>query len=60
MTSPLTASQIKWAKSHDWYIGMNASGFLVVADRYTKGGEHFEDIITWRKSFKALRAWAGY
>jgi hypothetical protein len=56
----LTPAQISWAKSHDWFYATNPSGQIVVFDRYTKDGQHFEDSIVWTDSFKALRRWAGY
>lgn len=56
----LTSQQINWARSHDWFYAVNPSGQLIVFDRYTKDGVHFENTIIWNKSFAALRRWAGY
>jgi hypothetical protein len=60
MTNQLTARQIEWAKTHDWFYATNPSGLIIVLDRYTKDGQSFEDTITWDRSFKELRDWAGY
>jgi hypothetical protein len=64
MTNQLTAQQINWAKSHDWFCRMQ-DGLIVVVDRYSqqhKDGSitHHENTIVWTKSFRALRDWAGY
>lgn len=61
----LTASQIRWAKSHDWFYTDLRNGTIIVIDRYSqqhKDGTitHHEDSIVWTKSFSALRNWAGY
>lgn len=55
-----TPAQIAWIKSHDWFYAVNPSGKVIVFDRYTKDGQHFEDTIVWDKSFSELRRWAGY
>lgn len=64
MTNQLTAQQINWAKSHDWFVGM-IGDCIEVVDRYSqqhKDGTitHHENLIVWEKSFRALRDWAGY
>lgn len=56
----LSAAQITWAKSHDWFYATNSSGKIIVFDRYTKDDQYFEDTIVWDKSFGELRSWAGY
>jgi hypothetical protein len=56
----LTANQIAWAKQHDWFYAVNPRGQIIVFDRYTKNGQHFEDTIVWTAGFRALRDWAGY
>lgn len=56
----LSPAQITWAKSHDWFYATNPSGNIIVFDRYTKDGQHFEDTIIWDRSFGELRRWAGY
>lgn len=56
----LTAKQITWAKSHDWFAGMIGE-CIEVFDRYTlRGGPSQEDLIVWTGTFSELRDWAGY
>lgn len=52
----LTAAEVKWAASHDWFVRDNGNGTIVVADR-----DNLSDRLqTWVGSFRALREWAGY
>jgi hypothetical protein len=60
MTNQLTARQIEWAKSHDWFVGM-LGDCVEVADRFTvNGGPQQEELIRWTGTFAELRNWAGY
>ena len=56
----LNSKQIAWAASHDWFIGDNLDGTIMVRDAYTLNGKLFEQAIVWSKSFSELRDWAGY
>ena len=61
----LTAQQITWAKSHDWFIADRHDGTIVIRELYGQlqadGSVVFgEDTIHWTQAFKALRDWAGY
>jgi len=61
----LDASQIRWARNHDWFLADNADGTIAVLDRYSqlhpdKSITHHEERIHWTQGFKALRDWAGY
>lgn len=54
----LTATQIKWASTHDWYRGDNGDGTITVREEFRShfpGGK-----FVWAWSFAELRAWAGY
>ena len=56
----LTTQQIKWAASHDWFVGDNGDGTIIVRDAYVLDGNLFETDIRWAEGFRALRDWAGY
>ena len=56
----LTANQIKWAASHDWFIQDNLDGTIMVRDASTLDGVYSEKAFLWVESFGELRAWAGY
>lgn len=55
----MTPNQIAWAASHDWFGHDNRNGSITVYDRYTQGGEFFEDKIVF-SDIRKLRDWAGY
>ena len=60
-TNMLTAQQIEWASAHDWFVSDNNDGTITVEDISDDGaGNASYRQIVWRKSFAALRAWAGY
>ncbi|MHA1809337.1 MAG: hypothetical protein ACTSYH_03390 [Candidatus Heimdallarchaeaceae archaeon] len=51
----MTRNQIKWASTHDWYIGCNLhSGVVYVRDDSISAQAIIFDNI------HELRAWAGY
>lgn len=56
----LTQSQVKWAKSHDWFIASNGNvqdGFsILVEDREAGKASTYARF----RDFALLRAWAGY
>jgi hypothetical protein len=54
-----TQSQIAWARSHDWFIGIAPSGRIVCTDEYTKDGVFYRDTVSFT-NFAKMRAWAGY
>ncbi len=56
----MTASQIKWAASHDWFIADLGNGMIQVNDAYTLDGVLFQETITFSGSFRELRDWASY
>jgi len=56
----LTASQIKWAASHDWFVQDNGDGTICLRDASTTNGVYSETLIHWTHSFRELREWAGY
>lgn len=59
-SNQLTARQIEWAKSHDWFVGM-LGDCIEVVDRFTvNGGPLQEELILWTDTFAELRGWAGY
>ena len=60
MTNQLTQQQIEWAKSHDWFHGIDKDGMLVVVDRYVFEGRCYETFIVWVNGFNELRDWAVY
>lgn len=49
----MTKEQIKWARSHDWYIQDNGD-VVMVLDEYEPN--HIQIF----SNFKLLREWAGY
>jgi hypothetical protein len=56
----MTEQQIKWAASHDWYIGRaDTAGTVLVNERYTMAGKLYEEIKVFA-DFRALKDWAGY
>jgi hypothetical protein len=56
----LTAQQICWAASHDWFIRDNGDGTITVNDAWTQDGVLHQQTVRHTGSFKALRDWAGY
>lgn len=57
----LTDRQIEWAKGHDWFRSIDASGQIVVESVFTvDGGPAQSELIVWTAGFRALRDWAGY
>lgn len=57
----MTAQQIKWAASHDWFIGVVADGAsVVVIDAYTTRDGKFHQEHRRFDDFRTLRNWAGY
>ena len=60
MNAALTASQIKWAASHDWFVRDNGDGSITVNDDVSINGLHARTVIHWVFGFRALRDWAGY
>lgn len=57
----LTKEQIRWAASHDWFVADCLNGTIQVRDVVVWADGHItEDYITWTKSFRELREWAGY
>lgn len=57
----MTAQQIKWAASHDWFIAPTKDEAGVVAEEVAvqKDGAVTREVKTFR-DFRTLRAWAGY
>lgn len=57
----LTAQQIRWAQSHDWFSRM-CGDCIVIVERWVNvtTSERGDDEIVWTKSFSDLRDWAGY
>lgn len=53
MENIMTKEQIKWARSHDWYIQDNGD-VVMVLDEYEPN--HIQIF----SNFKLLREWAGY
>ncbi|MGY2987692.1 hypothetical protein [Bradyrhizobium sp. USDA 4508] len=61
----LTARQIDWARSHDWFLGDKRDGTIWIVDRYSQQHAdgsitHHEETIHFTQGFQALRDWAGY
>lgn len=60
----LTQRQINWALGHDWAVGTNENGSLIVrSGGWPLNDETPEDYghpMTWIGSFAKLREWAGY
>ena len=54
----LTQSQIRWAKSHDWFCEAY-DGFIAVWDVSTYRGTTTRKIV-YHYDWQALRDWAGY
>lgn len=58
-TTHFTASQIRWAQGHDWFVGVAPTGKIVCTDEYTKDGVAYRDVASFT-DFRAMREWAGY
>lgn len=66
----MTDQQIKWAKSHDWFIAVLASGEgVLVLDSWVNMNEQPDQLTGQRKlysdskaftDYRSLRDWAGY
>lgn len=56
----MTERQINWAKQHDWFVDVLASGEgVLVLDQYLDQGVLYTDSKAF-VDFRALRNWAGY
>ncbi len=54
----LTKAQIRWAASHDWFVGDNLDGTITI---YTMSTEDPPGTtMIFRGTFAELRAFAGY
>lgn len=56
----LTAQQVRFAASHDWFVSATAEGIIVVRDLFTFEDKAFEEAFIWGGTFAELRNWAGY
>jgi hypothetical protein len=58
----LTQKQVNWALGHDWAIGTNENGSLIVrsSEWNARTSEYSANEMTWIGSFAKLREWAGY
>lgn len=54
----LTASQIKWAASHDWFVSDNGDGTITVLTM--EMSDPIGATMIFSGSFRELRDWAGY
>jgi hypothetical protein len=57
----MTEAQIRWAKTHDWFLAVTADGEGVIAhDRWVdRNGVLHEDTKAFA-DYRTLRNWAGY
>lgn len=57
----LTEQQIRWATDHDWFVGRNGDGSIMVRETLVyRDGTVTRETFRWEQSFAALRVWAGY
>lgn len=56
----LTPAQCQWASEHDWFVAYSGSTIIVVDRVVDADGVCHEACLTWDKSFRELRLWAGY
>ncbi len=57
----MTEAQIRWAKTHDWFLAVLADGTgVMVLDRWVdRDGNYFVDTKAFT-NYRRLRDWAGY
>lgn len=59
----MTASQIRWASQHDWFIAADGdphTGLIAVVRDDWHDGAVWHEASARFDSFQELRAWAGY